>query len=525
MNNEMDLIRIMNQVLILYANEKGYQYTLGDLDVDFQLIMPKKDWQSSKFAEPIYDKDPHIPMIRLLFDYKLYYKKEDLPEKMRAKFEEKLVKLEDSDQAPEEGKSNPIKIVVISASSLGEDVQKNHDSSLEEHTEEYVLKVSQFLKSLESSWFNAHSLDTSNAILEAFENLRQIMLEPKPLSDAFSALEKLVDLSTDWSNLKSIKTSKTLKNSIFIGAGVSVSAHLPDWNQMLENLSKQIRDKYLQIQYDASDIEVTRFFRNGYNQSGGLMRYASFLETITNNFLIQKNKPIYFNQMLKIAVYNLSSTNGMVYKKGLDTPSQYPFHYLLLKDAKLLKSIAKMIIKASSTNKLRGVITYNYDDLLDFTLHSLNQKNGFNSIKVEHCHGFLPLRDDNWNPVEDPNIILTDESYMRLLNPIKGSTIDNQEKYLTDSQAWLLGFSLNDIDQRRLLAKVYNKNKNHYAFIFLKRYSLSDNKKPLIRIKRMQIDFDLVQETMLRNLGLRPIWVNDFKDLPSVFEKEFQKFI
>lgn len=525
---EMDFFRIMTRILILYANEKGYQYSFGSPQVDFQLTMPKKDWYNANLAHPIYNQEPTIPMVNILFDYRVSSGQKESQHAMNLLLKQKASELKPDDEVVDGGKSTPEKLVILCAFLRNDSKKerKENEYNLSDDAGNRLIGIDQFLSWLEKSWFGDISDD--NYTLKAFQRLRNAVAKAQILTDVFSSLEHLVEACGN--DTEKIKPRKTPLNSIFVGAGVSISAHLPDWMGVLENLSSELEVRYLQKNRDISDIEADSFFESGLNESGGLTRYASFLEIVANKLLSSNMKQNYFIKCLKSAVYTVAPNNYQAGKNNITiTQNQkslqksYPFHESL-QGTELLESIADMIVMASSKNLLRGVITYNYDDLLDFRLY-LRNKEKYSNVQIEHCHGFLPFPEGNWHPKEDTNIILTDESYMRLLNPINNGVHDNQEKYLTESQAWLLGFSLADVDQRRLLAKVYNKNKNHYAIIFLKKHLLSRNKKSLIRIERMQYDFDIAQDVMLRNLGLVPIWINDFSELPQTFEREFKKHL
>ncbi|KRK39138.1 hypothetical protein FC07_GL002859 [Loigolactobacillus bifermentans DSM 20003] len=181
------------------------------------------------------------------------------------------------------------------------------------------------------------------------------------------------------------------------------------------------------------------------------------------------------------------------------------------------------------------IINYNFDDLLDYKISKLRIKYDIKSKMeipedlIKHCHGFLPMY-ESWRQYSSQNVILSDDAYMELLTNSSNEANVVQSQLLQNTQAWLVGFSFNDVNLRRLLwQSKQNRNKNgikqrHIAFI--KRIRLEEGQIPNGRLRRF-LNFELFHDQIkiLNELGVQVFTVESFDELPLKFRKALNRSI
>ncbi|MDO4994662.1 MAG: SIR2 family protein [Bacteroidales bacterium] len=266
---------------------------------------------------------------------------------------------------------------------------------------------------------------------------------------------------------------------IFAGAGVSVSAKIPDWQSLLKNLLADSTiftpDDFVNVfkSADYSNLVTARYIEKNLNTD--------------KRTLIQKIKEL------------LYPNNQHV-------------------ESKLINIICKLIVHQTS---LRSVITYNYDTLIEdnlkregkpcFSVYK-NNRDERNSFPVYHVHGVV-FR--NSAPGDQEDIVLTENDYHRVYSEVFDWSNVEQLHALTRCTCFFIGLSLNDPNLRRLLEisqRDSSKSVRHY--VFLERKSAYDE------IEKAEKDFQ-TREDILADLGLNVIWYkgNDkHRELPKLLK-------
>lgn len=280
---------------------------------------------------------------------------------------------------------------------------------------------------------------------------------------------------------RAINDYKRYDSVLFIGAGVSASANLPDWEMLLKELMPdddviKVNDfKNIYKEMDCSNLMLARYIQKIQNK-------------IETNYLIERIRRL------------LYSNNEQV-------------------ESQLVNGIVNLILKEE---KVRSVITYNYDTLLEETLRQKgkrcfsvyrNNRDEYNSFPVYHVHGvvFPEVCSD-----QKEEIILSEEDYHRVYTEAFDWSNVEQLHALTRCTCFFIGLSMKDPHLRRLLeiAKMYSgKAVRHYAF--LERKSFSNDK------QKSETDYQ-IRENIMADLGLNVIWYkgeDKHRELPVLINR------
>lgn len=322
----------------------------------------------------------------------------------------------------------------------------------------------------------------------------------------------------DWKNERKviIKEAKEVVGKgncvLFLGAGVSIDAKMPSWNQLLKELMGEVK----QLEGDTLDAfkELSSHVLDECGNSYLVM--CRYLQTAIKLY----NDKLKFSDLIQAHLYN---------KK---------------EPSKLLDDLAYIV----QLRKTEEVLTYNFDDLLEQNLSKLGLQEGKDFITISkdaeikghemlpiyHVHGVIPEQGPS-----DIVVFSEEEYHKRYSNPFHWSNIE-QLHALSRKHCFFIGLSMTDPNLRRLLdtARQINQTDNecHYAFLRrqkLERYCLANMvdackyvhiSESLIDKKKQQSIYNLnyaVIECIFRDLGVKVIWYEDFDDLPVLIEEVF----
>ena len=273
-------------------------------------------------------------------------------------------------------------------------------------------------------------------------------------------------------------------NTFFLGAGVSCSEGLPGWeNLLIAILSDATKTKVRKEDFDAlfkangsSSIIMGRYIRRLYNDDKQLLKNAI-------------HECLYKNR-----------AHGDI-KSGT------------------IKKICELV--KNNQEKVKCIITYNYDDLIEQQLANISvascsvfdthEPDG--RFPVYHVHGILDQRG-----IKSSEIVLSEDDYHeQYRRSFMWSNVE-QLHALQNNNCFFIGLSMTDPNLRRLLdftkSEANDKNqRDSHCFAFLMKDSVAEG------VKGDKEQFLEKQKYMLENLGVRVIWYDNHNELPNLLDK------
>lgn len=276
--------------------------------------------------------------------------------------------------------------------------------------------------------------------------------------------------------------------TLFFGAGVSCSAGLPGWDELLKGVLRKV------IEESGISIEVSDY-------------------DAINKYSYCSNSPLIMAQYLSVALYKI----GNLLKGKLSEIVRKEIYRIAPSRFDLLDALVDLV----KGKRPESVITYNYDDLFETRANSNgihchpiaddNRVEG-DELPVYHVHGVLY---QNTIPNKEEQIVLDERSYhTENKDAFLWSNIE-QMHALRRSTCIFVGLSMTDPNLRRLLDISYHgygdKSAYHYAFLEKKELRPGELKK--------NNDNQTIIENMLYDLGVTPIWYDTHDDLPDLIRK------
>lgn len=272
--------------------------------------------------------------------------------------------------------------------------------------------------------------------------------------------------------------------SLFLGAGVSMSANLPCWWKLLAGMI----DRCKQRMFKEADLD--QLTKVCYNSSIVMGRFIRMM-------MESKSNEEGFYQCLHDALYN-----------GIDSFS-----------SPLITEICNLI--QSKRQQAQGIITYNFDDVMERALKScgignysiFGQNQPQQRFPIYHVHGFVPF--ENKENIKSLPVLSEEEYHRVYANSYNWSNVE-QIHALSRTTCIFIGLSMTDPNLRRLL-DIANKDSEadprHFVFLPCIDSFGKDKAAEVKNNEAMRI-----QKEMFEELGLRVVWYKGHND-------ELPKFI
>lgn len=332
----------------------------------------------------------------------------------------------------------------------------------------------------------------------------------------------------DWKNEREDiiqKLAQLYRNgqfSLFLGAGVSSSAGMPDWNKLLNSLFVTYLAQELDPDDGIDDAAIGELVArlNAVDEPSSLMAARYLRKGLTRPGSETKG----FVKAVTKSLYGLRNT---------DFPP----------DSSLITSIATLCTPRRSGAKVRSVVTYNFDDLIE---RQLSQKSIFHKciytqnetydpdeLPIYHVHGFIPENDAGYDHLDASTLVFSEEGYHQIYSdPYHWSNLV-QLNNLRENNCLMIGLSMTDPNLRRLLDIAARNIESSKHFAFMKRLTedrfcfdkdkISGVKTPALRNLNSARQFlerhHLLNEELMKELGVTIIWYEDYDDIPRILKQ------
>lgn len=310
--------------------------------------------------------------------------------------------------------------------------------------------------------------------------------------------------------------------SLFLGAGVSSSAGMPDWNTLLNSLFVT----YLTQEFDSDgeilddDISQLVMRLNTVDEPSALMAARYLRKGLTKSSSEAKE----FISAITKNLYKLRNTKFSI-------------------NSKLISSIASMCMPRRTGAKVKSVVTYNFDDLLERQLnhnsilhrcvYTESETYDPDELPVYHVHGFLPENRAEYDGLDNSTLVFSEEGYHQIYSDSYHWSNLVQLNNLRENHCLMVGLSMTDPNLRRLLDISARNIERSKHFAFMKRltyedfcFNKSSNKtqsKPVIDnldgAKKFLDRHHTLNEELMKELGVTIIWYEGYDEIPEIIER------
>ncbi len=351
---------------------------------------------------------------------------------------------------------------------------------------------------------------------------------------------------------------------LVLGAGVSQSFFLPDWKKLVQDIYNDMLRQELR-KYTNISIDLPIITEHGFSEPSFI--YAEYIQdhlldslytAISKHLYKEKSPDVEIKNSLNRILNSISdikdsinsinafikeinrSNNDQGGKGDEDNNSTSEISEStnkisestnkmvnLVKDLKELmdkkKGLYKKIERSNDKifdtigrmDKVRTIITYNYDDLLEeFNFNNYNVITSGNMGKspdetnVYHIHGFIPNL-KNGRPIQT-DIIFSDDDYYRLLCEQYHWANIVQISHFRKYTCLFLGVSLQDPNIRRLLKYIHAENPNNFHYLIKRELKKDQDSKitdPLLINFIHNFRHKLIEKSY-RKMGIKIIWID-----------------
>lgn len=322
---------------------------------------------------------------------------------------------------------------------------------------------------------------------------------------------------------------KSFTNSVF-----TERSSIDKKNEKQENLLHGLKNKYKQE-------EVTLMLGAGVSIDAGIPLWDDLVNTLLSKMiesrLVDEDEMTLKNHLLEIIqLANSNKENSpltqMRYIKSAFTQIEYNklVHSVLYElnpnpKTKLIETIVSLCSPKRNHIGVKSIITYNFDDLLenalngnklDYNLVCTERDSYVNSqLNIYHVHGYLPKECDELN--NDLGLVFSEEDYHKVYRDSFSWTNLVQLNAFRENTCLFIGCSLNDPNMRRLLDVAAKNLEQPKHFALMKRSKLA--KKKGITKSAYDIFYsidDSIREKYYASIGINIIWYDEYSDLPII---------
>jgi hypothetical protein len=318
--------------------------------------------------------------------------------------------------------------------------------------------------------------------------------------------------------------------TLYLGAGVSMANGLPDWKRLV-----------VAMYYDALRDDLRGF--------------PNYLYAIAEWHLDHADEPV------EITARKVCSHYGMQRFGFLESLHRTLYSQLGLSGMEVTgaslrhtnRTLDAVAALCEPAGRVRGVVTYNFDDLVEMAVGARAQSIWSEQpveepqrLPVRHVHGYVPFHGAGSRESE---LVFTEEQYHQQTFAPLGWANLQQVAPLISSTVLMIGLSLTDRNMRRLLHAVREQRpRRAFALLrkpqppplpdgdvaqicasardYLRRFTNAQLKEPADEQHQVRRLIDGVRQfdgerdaAVLSQLGVEPIWFDTFDQIPAILSQ------
>lgn len=273
--------------------------------------------------------------------------------------------------------------------------------------------------------------------------------------------------------------------TVVCGAGVSVGAGVPVWNDLLLRLLESMIDR----------LSENKALKLGSNAAREFSERQGASSLILGKYL-KNNLGKDFSKYVRDALYAKNPTTCDV-----------------------IDAIVELARPQRDGKPLDSIITFNFDALVEENLAAARIparaiyteaiRHSSDELPIYHVHGYLPR---NGKVASESEIVFSEDAYHgQFIDPFSWSNLIQLNK-LTHNTCLFVGISLTDPNLRRLLDVAWRKNpdKTLSHFVFKRRPKWGSKNDALDDLTT------LLEEQDANALGLNVVWVDEYAEIPEI---------
>lgn len=273
--------------------------------------------------------------------------------------------------------------------------------------------------------------------------------------------------------------------TVVCGAGVSVGAGVPVWNDLLLKLLESMIDR----------LSENNSLKLGSNAAKEFSERQGASSLILGKYL-KNNLGKDFAKYVRDALYAKNPTTCDV-----------------------IDAIVELARPQRDGKPLDSIITFNFDALVEENLaasriparaiYTEAIRHSSDELPIYHVHGYLPR---SGKVASESEIVFSEDAYHgQFIDPFSWSNLIQLNK-LTHNTCLFVGISLTDPNLRRLLDVAWRKNpdKTLSHFVFKRRPKWGSKNDALDDLTT------LLEEQDANALGLNVVWVDEYSEIPDI---------